>query len=162
MILWTIASVLVTSTFGYWMHRILHKEWMGRLHRSHMAHHEQHYPSHDFSSDVYREAGKDNTTWTFVVLGSPIILTPIVLWCLHVVDGATMLSMLSGVGLVGFLNIYVHDWLHLNVHATHRISHVRRLIAIHRVHHEDMGKNFGIYSFVWDRICGTFSKNERK
>ncbi len=72
-------TYIVVSLFGYFVHKSLHQEWTGLWNTSHMAHHVKLYPPGDFLSDKYRDAGKDDTFWTFALVSIPVILTPIIL-----------------------------------------------------------------------------------
>lgn len=152
----TVLAVVVTDTFGYWGHRALHQPWTGRLHNAHLTHHIDLYPSTDFSSDTYRDAGKDNTTWTFLISGLPLLVSPLLLAWFGVVGWISAVWLIGVIGAVGLLHAFVHDWIHLKSHWFHWIPGAQKMVELHKVHHRDMGKNFGIFTFVWDRLAKTF------
>lgn len=155
-VLWTILVVAITDSFGYWGHRALHQSWTGPLNEAHMSHHLKLYPPSDFSSNEYRDAGKDSTTWTFLGAGLPLLLSPVVACILGFIGILTGIWLATVISVIGLMHAYIHDWLHLNMHWFHRIPGAKHLIEIHRVHHIDMSKNFGIFTFFWDRIAGTY------
>lgn len=162
-ILLTILLVyLIVSLFGYFVHKALHQSWTGRYNTSHMAHHEKLYPPEDFLSEKYRDAGKDDTFWTFAVISLPLILAPIVLGLLGVLSLTLTLIALTEMLLIGWLNNYLHNALHIRNHWISKVPLIKFLFAdwgnLHYLHHVDMKKNYGIFCFHWDRLFKTFWK----
>lgn len=156
MIFSTLLAAAITDTFGYWLHRAIHQKWSGSLYKSHMAHHLTLYPPDDFSSEQYRNAGKDDTTRTFLLLGFPLLLAPSVLAFLGIFGWLSAVWITAVVVCVGLLNSYIHDWIHLKAHWFHFVPGSSNLVKKHLVHHQDMGKNFGIFTFFWDKVCRTY------
>lgn len=152
-------TYIVVSLFGYFVHKALHQEWAGRWNTSHMAHHVKLYPPGDFLSDKYRDAGKDDTFWTFALVSIPVILTPIILGLLGLPLLLVAISVTEML-LIGFLNNYIHDCLHIKNHWMTRVPGLRHLFQkwrnLHELHHIDMQKNFGIFAFHWDRVLKTY------
>jgi sterol desaturase/sphingolipid hydroxylase (fatty acid hydroxylase superfamily) len=157
-VLLTAAAIIAVNTFGYWAHRALHQRWMGKLYKAHMTHHEVLYPSHDFSSAEYRDAGKDSTTWTFIVLGAPLLVSPVLAAVTGCISFGLAVWLVAVLGFFGLLNSWIHDWMHLTSHWSHLIPGFSKLVELHRVHHVDMSKNFGIFSFIWDKVCKTYKE----
>lgn len=150
-------AIVGTSLFGYLVHRALHKPWMGVFHTKHMTHHETLYPAEDFYSEgTYRSAGKDSTTWTFLLLGLPLVAAPFLAAHVGAVSLTTGFVLLAEVLLMGWLHDFIHDRLHIKDHVLQMVPLFSRWAELHRSHHVDMSKNFGIFSFVWDRVFGTF------
>lgn len=159
-----LTTYLMVNLFGYVAHWALHQTWMGRFNNSHMTHHLKLYPVEDFSSDVYRDAGKDNTAKFFAIASLPLIITPIILVIMGILPLPLMIVILITEGIIGFLHDYVHDAFHINNHLLTRLPGIRvifgSLLKLHYIHHVNMNKNYGIFVYHWDRIFGTFSKNE--
>lgn len=153
-------SFLVTTLFGYAIHWSLHQTWAGQFNVAHMTHHLKLYPPEDFTSDVYRHAGKDSTPKFFAVAAIPLILTPILLWAFGVLALHLAVIVLVVEGTMGFLHDYIHDAFHINNHWMSRVPVLKDIfkkwVDIHYVHHVDMTKNYGIFTFLWDRLIGTY------
>ena len=158
-----ILSFLITTLFGHVVHWSLHQTWTGAIHRSHMAHHLRLYPPSDFFSEAYRSAGKDSSPKFFIISGLPIILAPVVLWFFGFLSLPVMITILVVEGLVGWSHDYFHDAFHIKDHWLYRVYAIRRLftrwVALHYLHHVNMQANFGIVSFLWDRIFGTYTNS---
>lgn len=62
--------------------------------------------------------------------------------------------------IVGLIHDVVHDSFHVKKHFLSRVIPTYEIMRrYHFIHHVNMKKNFGIYSFVWDRIFQTFKSN---
>lgn len=157
-----IVCFFFVSLFGYIVHRSLHQPWTGRFNQKHMTHHLILYPASDYTSDAYRNAGKDNTIITFAFLSLPVVGTPIVLGILGILPLPLVITALIVMGLMGFLHDYIHDAFHVKNHFLGRIPGFRNIFAywnrLHYLHHVDMQKNFGIFLFHWDHVFKTFWK----
>ena len=157
-------TYVVTSLFGYVVHWSLHQDWAGSFNKAHMTHHQILYPPSDFTSEKYRHAGKDSTPKFFALAALPLILTPIVLWAVGILPLSLMITVLVVEGLMGFLHDYLHDTFHIKDHWLSRTPVLRVIFAkwvqLHYLHHVDMGKNFGIFVFHWDRVFKTFWKSD--
>ena len=74
-----------------------------------------------------------------------------------------MIAVLIVEGLMGFLHDYLHDAFHIERHWLYRIPIIKNwfasLVSLHYLHHVDMNSNFGIFSFFWDRMFGTYTNN---
>ena len=153
-----IFTFLLTCFFGYAFHRFLHTPRAGRWHRSHLAHHQTYYPADDFSSDKYRDAGKDSSTTIFVLAGAPLLLLPIVFWLCGVCGIWLALALIVETLLIGGLNGFLHDSFHITNHWIGRFGGMgyRKLVALHMDHHINMQTNFGIFWFAFDHLFGTY------
>jgi sterol desaturase/sphingolipid hydroxylase (fatty acid hydroxylase superfamily) len=160
-IITVLLSFFITTLFGHVVHWSLHQPWSGKVHDAHMTHHLRLYPPSDYVSKVYRNAGADSTPKFFAIAALPLIITPIILWALEIMPLAIMITVLIVEGLMGFLHDYLHDAFHIEGHWLYRTYAIRRLfapwVALHYLHHVDMSKNYGIFSFFWDRVFGTFT-----
>ena len=156
-----ILSFFITTLFGHVVHWTLHQTWSGAVHQAHMTHHLKLYPPSDYVSKVYRNAGADSTPKFFALAAIPLVVTPIILYFLGIMTLSVMITVLVAEGLMGFLHNYLHDAFHIEGHWLYKIYAIRRLFAywtaIHYLHHVDMNKNYGIFSYFWDRVFGTYT-----
>ena len=141
---------------------MLHRKWSGFLYRKHIRHHFSLYPPHDFISDVYRSAGKDNTFIVFLILAIPLILLPIILAIAGIISIACMIAALIVFAIIGGMHDYLHDSFHIRNHWLYRVPIIKnyfaKLVDLHYLHHKKVFYNLGIFSFFWDRVFGTFRK----
>jgi sterol desaturase/sphingolipid hydroxylase (fatty acid hydroxylase superfamily) len=153
-------SFLVSSLFGYVVHRSLHQPWSGRLNKKHMTHHLSLYPPTDYLSDKYREPGKDNTVFVFAAFAVPVVATPIILGVLHILPLVLVITSIAVMAIMSFLHDYLHDAFHIRHHFLTKIPVFRQLFArwgrLHYLHHVNMQTNFGIFTFFLDKVFGTF------
>lgn len=146
---------------GYVFHRFFHfrmNGFIGGFYRAHMRHHIAEYPPSNFYSDEYRYPGKDNTTYLFAIVFAPIVLFflgLILFKCIPIWVGAGIFLEMF---IIGWLNNSLHDSFHLRKTFCHRFSWFDKLIKLHYNHHLNMDTNFGIFSFMFDRLFGTFYK----
>jgi sterol desaturase/sphingolipid hydroxylase (fatty acid hydroxylase superfamily) len=153
-----IFTFLLTCFFGYAFHRFLHTPRAGRWYRNHLAHHQKLYPAHDFTSDKYRDAGKDDSTIIFVMGGAPLLLLPIVLWLCGVFGIWLALGLVVEILLIGGINGFLHDSFHITNHWIGKIGGkgYNKLVELHYFHHLDMRTNFSIFMFLFDRLFRTY------
>ena len=148
------------TLFGHVSHYCLHQKWSGRLNRAHMTHHLKLYPPSDYVSDVYRNPGKDNTVIIFAMLSLPVLITPILLCLIGKLSIFLTIVAVVEMLVVGLLHDRIHDAFHLTKSIWHKVPGFKRWNRLHYLHHVDMQTNFGIFSFHWDKIFGTYwSKN---
>ena len=160
MIMSIVLTYCLTSLLGYIVHRLIHKPWTGALFRAHQAHHIKLYPPGRLISDDYLSAGKQSSVYTFIIAFTPFLITPVVLACLNVISIYDMISSLITMIVVGLIHDIVHDSFHVKKHFLSRIIPTYETMRRqHFIHHVNMKKNFGIYSFVYDRIFQTFKSN---
>jgi len=162
-ILATIAITWVFGTlWGWGTHKFIHQRYAGPLFKQHLHHHVKHYPCHDFTSDVYRQGKRDSSVYIFLALCIPIGIFPILLWKYEVISLAAMIVSLLNMAFIGFLNSWIHDTFHLNNHWLSKLPLIKRfyekLVQQHYTHHKYVQSNFGIFSFSWDKILGSYRK----
>lgn len=147
-----IAGFFSFEGLGYLIHRLLHSPIGGPLHRAHMAHHAMLYPPWDFLSDRYRSAGAESTTYRFAAFALVIAVAIALVFPLHY-----SLPLVAELAIVGLVNSYLHDSFHIRGHWLERSKIFLKWRELHKIHHFDMSRNFGIYTFLADRVVGTFS-----
>lgn len=150
-------SIVLASLFGHGIHWALHQRWLGPAHRGHMEHHLQLYPPSSLISTAYKAAKWHHR--------GPVLFTPAFLvilgaaWGLSSALGAPLwiAATFGAVMLVfGLFNDLVHDSFHVDSHFLQRaLPDYARMRERHFIHHRNMRRNFGIVSFVWDRVFGT-------
>lgn len=154
-----IASYLVTSFLGYIVHWMMHQRWAGPLRVAHMAHHIVLYPPKNLMSESYRSAGSSSSVWTFLAVLIPLMLLPVALALGGVISLWSAGLAVIAMALVGITNDIIHDSFHVIDHPLSKvIPGYKRMQELHFVHHRNMKRNFGIYSFVCDRLFKTHLK----
>lgn len=156
----TIAILILAFVFftflGYIVHRIFHSPWSGSFYKAHLNHHFLQYPPNDQVSDVYRDAGVDNTFWRFALWFSPLVIGNIVLTILGIIPIVLGVGVFIEMAAVSFINDRFHDSFHLTKTFWHRFWFFDRLQKLHALHHHRVDRNYGIFSFFWDKIFGTY------
>jgi sterol desaturase/sphingolipid hydroxylase (fatty acid hydroxylase superfamily) len=153
-----IVAFIFSTLIGHILHWSLHKKWTGRLKRSHMSHHLIMYPPHNLSSDVYKSSGKDSSVIIFTLAALIImcITTLVSLLLLHSIS--IMITNIIVITTNGLLHNYIHDSFHLNKSWLDKFEYYKEIKRLHYIHHTNMKKNFGIFSFFYDKLFGTFKK----
>lgn len=164
--MWIFITIVITyfivTLFGYVGHWSLHKPWMRKFNEIHLIHHLKLYPASDYLSDSYRSAGTDNTLKVFAIMSIPILIIPIILWAIGVIPLYLMLLILMEMLIIGWLHDYLHDSFHIRNHFLTRMPLLKTLfnngVKLHYEHHLDLNKNYGIFSFHWDKLFNTLKK----
>lgn len=163
MLLTILISYLIVTTFGYFAHWILHEPWLGYFNRSHLKHHNLFYPPTDFTSSKYRSAGKDASSFFFIILGTPILVIPVViLWITGILPFYIGITYLITISFIGYLHDYLHAAFHLNSHwllKTPLKNWFLKTQYFHYIHHFNFRKNFGIFTFYLDKILKTYTND---
>ncbi len=157
-------TIIGTTFFGYWAHKALHLKILSLFSKSHTVHHDKLYPVTDFKSDKYRSAGKDSTVIFFAIASLPVLAIPCVLGLFGVLSLAQTVFTLALMLFVGWSHDYVHAAFHLNKHWLNDVpvikNYFQKLEKLHYLHHVDDTKNFGILTFIWDKLFSTMKENE--
>lgn len=147
---------------GYLVHKLFHQRWAGFTAKSHLIHHTEKYPPTDLISDKYRAAGKNTTVLLFI----PVILAALGFTALLGYLGVLSIFY-SVLGVAEILVISVahnalHDAFHVRESWLHKVPGFKRMQDLHFEHHFNMGSNFGIFDFTWDKVFKTYSDIEPK
>lgn len=152
-------TYLLTSLLGYVVHWAIHQRWTGKAYRAHRAHHIDLYPPGKLISDTYRSAGDQSTVYTFLLAFTPLLLAPVAFWLLGWFSMIQAVTAVGAMGLVGLLNDVIHDSFHIRSHWLSRvIPYYNRMRQLHFIHHTNMKRNYGIYSFIWDKLFRTYKQ----
>lgn len=143
---WTWVFAIFTADFSYyWMHRLEHE------HRILWANHSVHHSSEDYNLTVSMRLSiiESAIEWIFLI---PMILI-----------GFTPFQTIVALTLVA----QYQSWIH-----TERIvklgflDEVFNTPSVHRVHHGSnhkyLDKNYGGILIIWDKLFGTFQREEEK
>lgn len=159
-IIFAIISFFISGLFGYIVHWSLHQTWSGNLNKKHMTHHLILYPASDYTSEQYRNAGKDNSVITFGLLALPLIAFPIILGVIGILPLSIVFTILIVMGIMGFLHNYLHDVFHIKNHFLNKIPVIKHIFTrwnyLHYLHHVNMKTNYGIFLFHWDKLFKTY------
>jgi len=155
-----LTSIVIASFLGHLTHWAIHQRWSGPAHRGHMDHHLKQYPPTSLTSMGKYKSAK----WYH---SGPFLFTPVFLIILAAAGGLayTLEVPLWAVATLGVTlltyglgNDWVHDTFHVQDHWLSQFSWYRRKREEHYVHHRNMRRNFGIVSFTWDRVFGTYKE----
>lgn len=152
-----LVGFFVFEAAGYGVHRFLHHPWSGPLNQAHLNHHLTQYPPERFLSTKYRSAGGDSTLIPFAVGG--VVLAGLLFWLL---PWTYALALVVELAVVGWANNYVHDATHVREHRLSRYNWFKRWRNLHRVHHAEMTRNFGIVTFFTDKALKTYQAPEAR
>lgn len=136
-----------------WLHkRIGHRPHIGfaAIHRIHDGSHHSLYSQERYEDSEY-DTRELSVTSTFAI---PVIaLLALAAWLLPM---DILLTALITIASCFWFQAHVHEHFHLRQSYLLRYRWFRRWKALHRVHHLDKTKNFGLVSFTCDRWMGTF------
>lgn len=151
----------LTNLFGHFVHWVLHQPWSGFLNKAHMAHHIDLYPPENYFSETYKTPDfKESTPKFFAIAAIPLLLLPFVLWFFGLFPITVALICLLEIFIIGAIDYYVHDWFHITNHWANKAPILNKMFKkwnhLHYLHHIDMTKNFGIYSYFWDKVFKSY------
>jgi sterol desaturase/sphingolipid hydroxylase (fatty acid hydroxylase superfamily) len=152
-----IFTFMFLTFLGYIIHRAFHQEWSGTFYRRHYDHHFLQYPKTDLLSDTYRYPNKGNSSvWLFAICFAPLVLTALFLTIFGVIPLGIGIMIFIEMAIIGVANDHLHDSFHIRKTFWARFKYFKELRRLHFLHHMDTQSNFGIFSFTWDRLLGTY------
>lgn len=151
-----VISWAAVDLIGYWLHRLAHRPG-SFLYGPHMTHHVQNYPARRFLSDDYRSSGSDSLAVWF----APMFVIYCVI-CLLAAPWPLSLAFVAGAAPPAIINSVLHDLTHIRRSIAWRCRPLRKYSIGHYAHHRNMRTNFGIATFLWDRIFGTYWSSARE
>ena len=145
-----VIGAVLGDGLGYAIHRWIHSPKSGKLYNSHMTHHKKLYPITNFYSVKYRNPGNDNTVFSF----AKFFIAITILMFLLLPHKIALIFAIEFI-VVGVINDYFHTQVHLKRTRWDNYKWFQKLEQRHWQHHKDMGKNYGVVTFVWDRLFRT-------
>lgn len=144
--IWTwVAAFFIADFTYYWMHRLEHE------HRILWASHSVHHSSEDYNLTVSLRLSivEGLFEWIFLI---PMILI-----------GFTPFQAVVGLILVAQFQTWIHTE---RIGKLGWLDEIFNTPSIHRVHHgsnnQYLDKNYGGVLIIWDKIFGTFQREEEK
>ncbi|WP_034058773.1 sterol desaturase family protein [Lacinutrix jangbogonensis] len=141
---WLLAFLVADLTY-YWMHRIEHE------HRILWALHSVHHSSKDYNLSISFRLSiiEGLIEWIFLI---PMILI-----------GFSPFQAIVGLILVAQFQTWIHTE---RIGKLGWLDQIFNTPSVHRVHHGSnkkyLDKNYGGFLIIWDRIFGTYQKEEEK
>jgi hypothetical protein len=133
----------------------LHR-WVGHagpltsIRRHHTTSHHSIYGPSRFESTTYSREEK-SVSFTYL----PIAMLHSAL-CLLILPVAYAVISIFVCAVTFVAHVYLHEQIHLTGSWLLRSSWFRKIKELHRIHHIDQSKNFGVLDFTWDRITGSY------
>lgn len=152
-----VLGYFITSFLGYFFHWVFHQPWSGKFFEIHKAHHLL-YPVDDFYSEKYRKVPKVDTSLLFGLVFSPFILITILLCVFNIINVVATISAIIVSLLAGWFNDFMHSQYHLFdvMIKLDKFKYFRYLRNKHLKHHQYPDKNYGVYSFLFDKVFKTY------
>lgn len=139
------------------LHRFVgHRRFLLKIFESHTNSHHAIYVGESFDLPSYCDE-EASVTFTLVpvamvVAGLGYLVLPVFL--------ATVVCITVVATFVA--HVYLHEQFHLEKSVLLKFRWFKKYKEIHRVHHEDQSRNFGVISFACDRIMGTLVVPDRE
>lgn len=140
-VLQLLAVILIDDFIYYWFHRLMHTRRLLK-----MSHHLHHRPRH-----VFALQGNYMTWWEFALTSFLVVLTPILL-------GVHYYVICTWVFLRQVEAAQAHAGYQLPGNPRHWIPGAAGE-AYHDFHHSRYTGNYAVYTELWDRVFGTFSRD---
>ena len=144
--------------FGYIWHRnVHHMGLLGNVLRvTHWKHHCIDYPA----GDMWTNKMKENTSKIVDREAFPFtfgaILFSYICYKNNIIDRSDLKLYSIMVISMGILNQYIHDSYHIKNHWLNKYKFYRKNKICHDIHHR-LNCNYGILTYTFDRIFGTYS-----
>jgi len=151
-------AVVVTHYLACFIQTVLHARLGhhrsgGHFFRAHLRNHHAIY-SRVFTAVRYVGEDQSLTAYYLMPIG---LCSAVAFWLLPTALAATVVAaFLASLGL----HVYLHVQYHLDHSILDSFRWFRRRQRLHRVHHEQPNRNFGVVEFFWDRVLGTYSEEE--
>ena len=159
--LFTLLQVLAVAVATYYFAALIqttlhvflgHDRRGGIFFRAHLGNHHALY-SRVFTTKNYVD---EDESLTVYYLLPTALFSALAFWLLPLAFAVTVLG--------GFLfsftaHVYVHVQYHLEDSSLDRLPWFRRRKHLHKLHHEQPNRNFGVLEFVWDRFLGTYTEH---
>jgi len=150
-----ILSILATYCFATLimtcLHYLLGHRWNWCwFAKNHITCHHAHYLRDNLTSNKYIPDEKNNTPYLMIPVG---IIFPFAYLFL---PRDLFLVCLATIIMIFIAHVYLHGHYHLKDTWLNRFAWFRWKQQLHFVHHRNMGTNFGVIEFFWDKLFGTY------
>jgi hypothetical protein len=155
-----LATILIThyvaSFIQISLHYLIgHRALGGVLYQRHVFEHHGIYSGSALLSETYSDDEKDASVYYVVpaalLVSLAYLVLPLDLFVVHTVSLATSFAA----------HVYLHIHYHLTDFFLERFDWFQQKRRLHLVHHTNMGKNYAVIEFGWDKVFGTFQAVER-
>ena len=157
-IIGNIILFLYIELIAYLWHRFInHYGLLGdKIRVTHYCHHEETYPYDNMTSLEYQSS---HDTWPWII---PIVLfgyIPIYLYYKkYDIEYRLYIIYMLQLTMHVFFISYIHDSYHIDNHWLNDYGWYKENKIYHYIHHID-NKNYGILTYIFDHVFGTFSGN---
>jgi sterol desaturase/sphingolipid hydroxylase (fatty acid hydroxylase superfamily) len=152
------AAVIGTHYFACLIQMVLHarlghRRSGGTMFRAHLRNHHAIYSSL-FTAPAYIQEDESLTVFYLAPIAACALLAfGLLPRVLAIVVTTSFLVSLAA-------HVFLHVQYHLESSALRRFQWFRSRQNLHRLHHEQPNKNFGVVEFVWDRLLGTYTDED--
>lgn len=148
---------------GYLWHRFIEHGFTSFiksnvLRRGHYEHHEIHYATMADTEKYIPDGWFDGDTWPWFIPVGTVLIIYIVLYKLAIISLSTCYTGLIVSISDAYLNSYINQAYHIKNHWLNYFGWFRRHKFYHKLHHF-YNCNYGIATFIMDRIFGTLITN---
>jgi len=123
--------------------------WLGQIHLG--SHHAFYTPRH-YESTSYN-VHEEGLGYTFLPIAAGAMVSAYFL-----LPGLLVAAVCLALIAVFWAHDYVHKHFHIKNSWMLRYGWFRKKKEIHRIHHVNAGKNYGVLTTLWDRLTGTFAR----
>lgn len=127
-----------------------HRALGGLLNQRHVFEHHGICSEHALLSKTYSDEEKDASRFYIIpavfVVSLAYLILPLDLFVVHVLSLATSSAA----------HVYLHIQYHLKNPLLKRFGWFQQKRRLPLLHHQDMGKNYAVIEFGWDRVFGTY------
>jgi len=140
-------ACLIQAMLHHWIGHGTLLAWIGQIH---IGSHHAFYTPRNYESKGYN-VHEEGLGYTYL----PIALAAAVLAYL-LLPGLLAVAVCLALISVFWAHEYVHKHYHIAGSWMLRYAWFRKKKEIHRIHHVNAGKNFGVLTTLWDRLSGTY------
>ncbi len=155
-LLWYSITAVASHYFASFIQATLHRaagHWpgAGKLYRTHTFSHHAIYTADNLVSEKYKYDDEESITHYYF---APVAVFEVFAYL--VLPLGIFVAHLVSIFASYRAHLYVHEQFHLSKTWLSRFAWFKRMRKLHLLHHRDMTANFGLLSFVWDRLMGTY------
>ena len=150
-----VATHLVMSFAQTLIHyKLGHHPMGGKFFRNHINFHHAHYSKDHLVSRTYLGDEGNNTPFFFI----PVFLVGACTYLVLPVD--LFVAQLVACAASFYAHVFLDKAYHIEGSRLQRFAWFRRKQELHFVHHRHANSNFAVIHFFWDRILGTYRRQD--